>query len=156
MDTDPRNHYNSISNINSTGTVPVIAGTVNRSCYWLLVSTIPAVGSPNSITYSSQNFNKNAAVAASPLTLNDILIGGGLNVVPATAIPNGITATTQTAGDNSTKIATTAYVATAVNAGTNNPGSAFSVPALGGFTGVNIGGVERTRPRRKLCLEGRF
>jgi hypothetical protein len=30
--------------------------------------------------------------------------------VPATALPNGVTATTQTAADNSTKVATTAYV----------------------------------------------
>lgn len=41
----------------------------------------------------------------------------GTTVDGTTALPNGITATTQTAGDNSTKVATTAYVETAVSAG---------------------------------------
>ena len=77
-------------------------------------------------------------MAASPLTLNDILIGGGgLNVVPATAIPSGITATTQTAGDNSTKIATTAYADASAKAAVA-PGAIYSVPALGTFTQNNF------------------
>jgi len=42
--------------------------------------------------------------------------GTAANVSGTPALPNGVTATTQTAGDNSTKLATTAYVATAVAA----------------------------------------
>ena len=40
--------------------------------------------------------------------------GGASSLTGTPALPAGTTATTQTAGDNSTKIATTAYVATAV------------------------------------------
>ena len=40
----------------------------------------------------------------------------GTTVSGTNALPSGTTATTQTAGDNSTKVATTAYVATAVAA----------------------------------------
>lgn len=51
-----------------------------------------------------------------------ILTSGGVGTAPAysSALPNGITATTQTAGDNSTKVATTAYVATAVAPAASN------------------------------------
>jgi collagen type VII alpha len=40
--------------------------------------------------------------------------GSAASLSAASALPSGTTATTQTAGDNSTKVATTAYVATAV------------------------------------------
>lgn len=43
--------------------------------------------------------------------------GSAASLSGASALPNGTTATTQTAGDSSTKIATTAFVATAVAAG---------------------------------------
>ena len=48
-------------------------------------------------------------------------------------MPNGTTATTQTAGDNSTKLATTTYVATAVTNG------AYTLPAA---TSSTLGGVK--------------
>ncbi len=51
-------------------------------------------------------------LTASELVFTD----GSKNLVSGTALPNGTTATTQTAGDNSTKLATTAYVATAAGA----------------------------------------
>jgi hypothetical protein len=46
---------------------------------------------------------------------NIITTGSDGTLTAATALPNGITATTQTSSDNSTKVATTAYVDTAVS-----------------------------------------
>lgn len=53
------------------------------------------------------------------LALNSILIGGGAGACPTavTALPSGTTATTQSVGDNSTKVATTAYVFSKVCSG---------------------------------------
>jgi hypothetical protein len=50
--------------------------------------------------------------------------GTAANLSGTPALPNGTTATTQTAGDNSGKLATTSYVATAVGAATA-PGQTF-------------------------------
>jgi len=60
------------------------------------------------------------------VTTGSILTSGGVGAVPAysTTLPNGISATTQTAGDNSTKVATTAYVETAVAPAASNDLSA--------------------------------
>lgn len=57
-----------------------------------------------------------------------------------TAIPNGTTATTQTAGDNSTKVATTAYVNNAtVGLLTANTGSVtFTAQSAAGTTGTVV------------------
>ena len=66
----------------------------------------PALGAPASGTLTNCTFP----------TLNQNTTGTAANLSGTPALPNGTTATTQTAGDNSTKIATTAYVATAVTA----------------------------------------
>lgn len=62
-------------------------------------------------------YNFNLPITAG--TSGQLLLSGGGGASPmtfSTALPNGTTATTQSAGDNSTKVATTAYVATAVAA----------------------------------------
>ncbi|MGD0826988.1 MAG: hypothetical protein ACLQED_09230 [Desulfobaccales bacterium] len=56
-----------------------------------------------------------AIVPADIPTLNQNTSGTAANLSGTPSLPNGATATTQTAGDNSTKLATTAYVATAVS-----------------------------------------
>lgn len=66
----------------------------------------PALGTPASGDLANCTFP----------TLNQNTTGTAANVSGAPALPNGTTATTQTAGDNSTKLATTAYVATATAA----------------------------------------
>jgi hypothetical protein len=55
-------------------------------------------------------------------------------------LPTGTTGVTQTAGDNSTKLATTAYVATAVSAVSGNSG----VPYTGATGSVNLGSYDLT------------
>ena len=59
------------------------------------------------------------AIAADFPTLNQNTSGTASNLSGTPALPNGTTATTQSSGDNSTKLATTAYVAAnGVSAGT--------------------------------------
>jgi hypothetical protein len=68
-----------------------------------------------------------AIVASDVPTLNQNTTGTAANLSGTPALPNGTTATTQAAGDNSTKIATTAYVRAEMNA------LAWSCP-ISGFT----------------------
>lgn len=72
--------YNSPQNINYTGTVPIIAGTVNAGTNWLLTSTIAAVGSPNAITYVSQSATLpkgTLQTADASLPFGALITGGG-------------------------------------------------------------------------------
>jgi hypothetical protein len=69
------------------------------------------------------------SLTASQLVVTD----ASKNLVSTLTLPNNTLATTQTAGDNSTKVATTAYVATAVAAG----GTGANPTALVTYTAVN-------------------
>lgn len=91
----------SISNIHS-GT-----GSLNRALY--VTASGGATNQAIFVNAGSVNMN---ALTASQLVATD----ASKNLTNVTALPNGTTATTQSAGDNSTKVATTAYVATAVAA----------------------------------------
>lgn len=57
------------------------------------------------------------AIASDYPTLNQNTTGSAASLSAASALPSGTTATTQTSGDNSTKVATTAYVNSAVTSG---------------------------------------
>lgn len=59
------------------------------------------------------------------------------------SLPIGTTGVTQTAGDNSTNLATTAYVATAVSA-VSGSGSGSGVPYTGATAAVNLGAYDLT------------
>lgn len=77
-------------------------------------TTWPATTTANRILYSSST-----SVIGEITTANSGLLvtdGSGVPTI-GTAIPNGVTATTQSAADNSTKVATTAYVDSAASGG---------------------------------------
>lgn len=66
---------------------------------------------------SAQNFLRDNGEFQSVVTgtsSGQLLANIGGNLGPATTIPNGVTATTQAAGDTSTKVATDAFVASAI------------------------------------------
>lgn len=64
---------------------------------------------------SGAGFTFADTITASSLTASQLVqTNSSKKLISSTALPNGTTATTQSAGDNSTKVATTAYVATAV------------------------------------------
>jgi hypothetical protein len=95
-------------------------------------ATWPATTTINQILYSSAaNTVAGLATANSSLLVTD---GSGVPSL-STAIPSGVTATTQSASDNSTKVATTAYVDSAagsasvpLNFGFGNSACNFYVP----------------------------
>lgn len=112
--------YNSPSDINNTGAIPVQSGTANASTSWLLTSSVTTVGTspltfvqfsiaPGSLVTASSPGVGIAHFAGSTQAVTSSLIVGA-DISSSAAIPSGVTATTQTAGDNSTKLATTAYV----------------------------------------------
>jgi hypothetical protein len=87
----------------------------------LTIGSTPITGgTPNGLLFDSAGMVGNLATANSGLLVTS---SGGVPSI-STAIPNGVTATTQSAGDNSIKVATTAYVATATaSAGFGVPGT---------------------------------
>ncbi len=85
--------YDQPSDINNTGAIPVINGTVNTLTQWVLTSSITAVDGTQALTY--------AEFSANPSTLAPL-------ASPAfTGTPTAPTAATST---NTTQIATTAFV----------------------------------------------
>ena len=82
------------------------------------------------------------------VAVGSVLVSGGVGVAPswATALPSSITATTQSAGDNSTKVATTAYVDAIVAAadamvfkGTVGAGGTYEIAAFNSLVIYNAG-----------------
>ena len=59
---------------------------------------------------NASNISSGTLAAARVATLNQNTTGTAANLSGTPALPSGTTATTQSAGDNSTKLATTAYV----------------------------------------------
>ena len=102
-------------------------------------------------TYSAQtgsagNFlvNGNLSVTGSQVDVGNMSIGGTLGVTGAASLNGGGTSTTPAPGDNSTKIATTAFVTTATGTlGTMSTQNANAVAITGGtingVTGTNSG-----------------
>ena len=72
----------------------------------LVFATSPVLTTPNLGTPSAINLTN----ATSPPTWNQNTTGTASNLSGTPALPNGTTATTQTVGDNTTKLATTAFV----------------------------------------------
>ena len=97
------------SNINALA--PVQSGGVNWSS---LLRVIQTAGINWDSVISSElqrsGINWSSLQASDIPTLNQNTTGTASNVSGTPALPNGTTATTQTAADNSTKLATTAYV----------------------------------------------
>lgn len=122
-----------IANSGITGLTCDASITINTSSHTLNVGTlspshvtIGALGAPTSWTFDTTTpatalASLGAGIVASG-TVNQIgvYLSAGNTISGSSSIPNGITATTQTASDNSTKVATTAYVALP---GTINPTS---------------------------------
>jgi len=71
--------YDTPSDVNNTGSIPVQSGTVNGTTSWLLTSQVTAIGSSGSaITYAQFSLNPATQVtSAAALTNNAVVIGQG-------------------------------------------------------------------------------
>jgi hypothetical protein len=85
--------YDQVSDINSTGAIPVISGTVNTTTQWVLTSSITAVDGTQALTY--------AQFSANPSTLAPLA---------SPAFTGTPTAPTAAVATNTTQLATTAFV----------------------------------------------
>jgi hypothetical protein len=92
------------SSVGATTPGPIAATTLHAT--GAITSTVANGTAPLVVSSTTQVANLNAATAGSAASLS-----------AASALPSGTTATTQTAGDNTTKVATDAFVAAAVTAG---------------------------------------
>lgn len=100
--------------------------TTNKNIHCYINNADAIVGG-----FASAPANNNIVVAA--------VSGGNVLLSGTTAIPNGTTATTQTLGDNTTKIATDAFVL--ANAGSGNGGTITGSGLTTGSAYYNIGGT---------------
>lgn len=118
----------------STATASQILQSGSHAAPSWSTATYPATTTINRILYSSAANTISEIVTGN----NGLLVtsGGGVPSI-STAIPNGVTATTQSASDNSTKLATTAYVDSALSGAggslTYPPTSTAQKTALGGY-----------------------
>ena len=82
-------------------------------------------------------------------------LSGKTLTLPATAIPSASTATTQAASDNSTKIATTAYVETAIsNLVDSAPAALDTLNEIAAALGDDANYASTTTAARPPCIPG--
>jgi hypothetical protein len=128
----------------STGAIITIPNGVTAQVYTDGTNTYSAQ------TGSAGNFtvNGNFSATGSESLTGNLSVGGTLNVTGAASFSNTTTALTPVSGDNSTKVATTAFVTTAVTNATGSLGTmstqnANNVAITGGtinnVTGTNSG-----------------
>lgn len=75
--------YDAPSDINNTGAIPVVNGTVNGSTSWLLTSAVTTVGT-DALTYSSFTLSPSTLLTGSSPTNHGVLVGTGTQAVGAT------------------------------------------------------------------------
>jgi hypothetical protein len=110
-----------------------ITGSTNTSAA-MLVGTGASIGVTGSgtITATSAPYS---GLTGSPPTWNQNTTGTASNVSGTPALPNGVTATTQTVGDNTTKLATDAFVLANAGSGSGISGlTAGQSPIAGSAT----------------------
>jgi len=138
VSTDQANTYGAFLQDFSAGTwkIPTAAGfTASATSHFGIDTT-----NKNIHFYANNADSIGCPFAATPSTNNLVLtsvVSSNVLCTGTTAIPNGTTATTQTAGDNTTKIATDAFVLA-------NAGSGGALSGSGLTTGnayYNIGGT---------------
>lgn len=133
-------NYDQPSDINSTGLIPVINGTVNAGTGWLLTNTIAAVGAGNPLTYVQ--FGQTAGVipvtsggtGLSSTTANQLLYSSSNNVIAGLATANSSVLITSAGGVPSWS--------TTLPSGLSATNLTLITPTLGAAlaTSINFGG----------------
>lgn len=109
--------YDMPSDINNTGAIPVVNGTVNGTTSWVLTSQITTVGT-DPLTYVQFSINP-TTILTNTLTNTHIFIGNSSNVATDVALSGDLTIT----NTGTTTLAT-------VNSNVGSFGSSTSIPNL--------------------------
>jgi hypothetical protein len=83
--------YNQPSNINNTGAIPVVNGTVNGSTTWVLTSAVATVGT-DPLTYTQFSLNP-TTIQTTTLANGSVWIGNSSNIATAHALSSDVTIT---------------------------------------------------------------
>ena len=108
--------YDQPSDMNNTGAIPVVNGTVNGTTSWLLTSAVATVGT-DPLTYTKFSVNPNVALPIS---------GGGTN------------ATTLAGAQANLEIGSLLFTAAAVNFNSANTDTPIAITLPTGFTRYNV------------------
>lgn len=112
--------YDQSSDINNTGAIPVISGTVNADTSWILTSQVTNVG-VDPLTYAQFTLNP-TKIQTTTLTTNHIWVGNGSNIAADTALVAGPNITiSETPGTNVTISSTASGSVTNVLSGNASP-----------------------------------
>jgi hypothetical protein len=76
--------YNAPSDINNTGAIPVVSGTLNASTSWLLTSSVTTVGT-DALTYTKFSINP-TTILTNTLTSAHVFVGNSSNVATDVAM----------------------------------------------------------------------
>ncbi len=82
--------YDAPSDINNTGAIPVVSGTVNTTTSWLLTSNVTTVGT-DPLTYVKFSANP-TTVLSNTLTSAQVFVGNSSNVATGVAVSGDLTA----------------------------------------------------------------
>jgi hypothetical protein len=123
--------YDTPSDVNNTGTIPVQSGTVNATTSWLLTSQVTSIGSAgSSLTYAQFSLAPATLLTASSPAAHGVMLGEGSQALGVTAAgTTGIPLIGQ--GGSADPIFGTALVA---GGGTGDTSVTAYAPLLGGTT----------------------
>lgn len=146
--------YNSPSDINSTGAIPVQSGTVNATTSWLLTSTVTTVGT-DALTYVQFSIAPGTLVTASSPGVGLCHFAGSTQACASSAVNlagadvTGTLANANLVGTGSTTVngqtCTLGSSCTVTSSGSTSPNGygmwQLTVPTSGQFTWLNQGGA---------------
>ncbi len=142
--------YDTPSDINNTGAIPVVSGTVNALTSWLLTSNVTTVGT-DPLTYSKFSINPTTQLTTA-LTSAHILVGNSSNIATDVAMSGDISITNAGA-TTVAKIAGTTVTATTGSTNvvfSNSP--TLVTPTLGVATATSINGLTITTTTGTLTM----